>query len=572
MISVHYTEYKRRDAGIALRDGLRASVRLRTALVIVYKTPFIRPLSLATAAACLLGCSAEEPAQHGAATGGTGTTAAGSGGAPGGSGAAAMTAGGSGVPAATSGGATGSVGGAPPVAGSAGAPSAGGVSAGGASGASAGGVSAGGAATGGSPGLSGSGGSAAGGGFPSDIHTRDHCVEGYEPDPSDATMIDGPAEFTQNGQTDLTVQPAVLAWMQAHKWEPAHFEWHSIRRCNGGGSMSKINICSHTEMIPSDQECKSDGDGLQFLAMHRHMIQSLKQLWPNHQEQFNGFDHFPQSAADVPEQWRADWNKAAPFSSTDIANAKIADEIDKHLDMFPTEGAFGRWLQCLAPTYSGLHGSLHFAWVRTQNDTHGLGNQFTNIDNYMFWKLHGWIDKVWEKYRVAKGLAPDDLELTDAIAAQCYEMDKLASLIDPSLTNDPGNATLPEESGVFHTQVRPMFESSTNKCSGCHGPQGPEAGMTLGGHVSSADIVSNLVNHPTATGGQFIRVVPGDPEHSWLYLKAAALAADAGCMETATAQCKTGQMPPTTSVRPTTEQLQTLYDWIKSGAPAPTSP
>jgi hypothetical protein len=333
--------------------------------------------------------------------------------------------------------------------------------------------------------------------------------------------------------------------------------------------MSKINVCSHTEMIPTDQECKSDGDGLQFLAMHRHMIQSLKQLWPNHQEQFTGFDHFPQSANDVPEQWRADWKA---FSSTELANAKIADEIDKHLDMFPSEGAFGRWLQCLAPTYSGLHGALHFAWVRTQNDTHGLGNQFTNIDNYMFWKLHGWIDNVWEKYRVAKGLKPDDMALTDAVAAQCYEMDKLASLIDPSLTNDPGNATLPEESGVFHTQVRPMFESSVNKCSGCHGPQGPEAGLTLGGHVSSADIVANLVNVPTATGGQFIRVVPGDPEHSWIYLKASALAANAGCVETTTAQCKTGQMPPSDSVRPTTAELGALYDWIKSGAPAPTSP
>jgi hypothetical protein len=41
--------------------------------------------------------------------------------------------------------------------------------------------------------------------------------------------------------------------------------------------------------------------------MHRHMIQSLKQLWPKHTEQFEGWEHFPTKAADVPKQWQADW-------------------------------------------------------------------------------------------------------------------------------------------------------------------------------------------------------------------------------------------------------------------------
>jgi hypothetical protein len=403
-------------------------------------------------------------------------------------------------------------------------------------------------------------------------HTRDHCVDGYDPDPSDATSMDGPSDFVQSGQTDTVVQPPVLAWMQAHKWEPAHFEWHSIRRCTAGTSMSEINVCSHEDLIPTNQECLSDGDGLEFLAMHHHMIVALRQLWPNHQEQFKGFDHFPQAASDVPAEWRDAWSA---FSATDLANAKIADEIDKpeNLSQFASEGAFGRWLQCQAPTYSGLHGSLHFKWVRTQNTTHGLGNQKTNIDNYMFWKLHGWIDNVWFKYRAAKGLSVDDQALKDQVKAQCYQMDQLASLIDPSLvSNGSDNTTLPQESGDFVTKVRPMFEDMNTKCSGCHGPDGPEAGMTLGGHVSSADIVKNLVNVQSNYGGQFLRVKPGDPDHSWLYLKAAALAGGAGCMASAAAQCKTDSMPPSGDVHPTSAQLQALHDWIQSGAPAPTSP
>ncbi len=51
----------------------------------------------------------------------------------------------------------------------------------------------------------------------------------------------------------------------------------------------------------------------------------------------------------------------------------------------------------------GLHFVLHAKWARPGNTTHGVNNTNANIDNYMFWKLHGWIDNVWEKYRRAKG-------------------------------------------------------------------------------------------------------------------------------------------------------------------------
>jgi len=418
----------------------------------------------------------------------------------------------------------------------------------------------------------------AGGADAGAAHTFDHCIDGFDPDPSDDTASDGPLEYTKNGQIDLTVQSNVLTWMQNHVWEAAHFEWHSIRRCVAGTSMSNVNICSYTNLVPADQECKTAGDGLQFLAMNRHMIQSLKQLFPKHIEQFTGFPHFPQSAADVPADWQASWTA---FSAQDLANAKIADEIDQpqNLAMFPTEGDFGQWLQCLAPQFSGLHGDLHFHWVRTMNTDHGLGNQQTNIDNYMFWKLHGWIDNVWEKYRTAKGLTDDDPALKDAIATQCHQMDQLALIIDPSqmppttTTSDDAGA-LPPESGEFVTNVRPIFESDTNKCSGCHGPAGAEAGMTLGGNVSGASIVAGLVNKPSTQGGQFKLVAPGDPDHSWLYLKASGNAATAGCMPTSNAICTTDTMPPDSSgqVTVSSAELAALRQWIQDGAPAPTSP
>ncbi|HEX2730039.1 MAG TPA: hypothetical protein VHM70_00485 [Polyangiaceae bacterium] len=403
-------------------------------------------------------------------------------------------------------------------------------------------------------------------------HPADHCKYGYDPDPTDETMTsDNYAEYTANGQTDTTVQPEVIAWMEKTKWQSAHYQWHAVRRCGGGaaggfGGMmagqaenTKIDICSLAD-VPANQECKTDGDGYEFMAMHRHMITSLKALWPKHAAQFEGWEVYPQSADDVPEAWRDSWTDWDPSMAS---NLDIAQNVDKHLDQFASEGAFGEWMQCMT---SGIHGALHFKWVRQQNQDHGLGNQYRNIDNYMFWKMHGWMDKVWEKYRVAKGLAPDEPKLVTEIENQCREMDALALIVDPSLEQNPSSGPIPEEHGVFVDTVRPIFEGALN-CAGCHGPQAPSGDVSLGGQISSSDIVANLVNRDAEGIDGYKLVVPGDPEHSWLYLKVSGGAAGLTC--SATDLC-TEPMPPTSMVL-TDAEKKAIYDWIKNGAEAPTA-
>jgi hypothetical protein len=92
--------------------------------------------------------------------------------------------------------------------------------------------------------------------------------------------------------------------------------------------------------------------------------------------------------------------------------------------------------------------------------------------------------------------------------------------------------------------------------------------MVLGGSVSSAAIVGNLVNVKSSRGGQFKRISPSDPQQSWLYLKASGMAAMAGCMGT----CNGQVMPPTGMVTLTQAQLDTIRRWIMDGAAAPTMP
>jgi hypothetical protein len=293
------------------------------------------------------------------------------------------------------------------------------------------------------------------------------------------------------------------------------------------------------------------------------MIQALKRAFPTHQALFDGFPHFPFEATDVPMEWRDRWGTG--WSSTIKQTAMTLENIEQQLSMFPTEGDLGRFIQCggMANGASSIHGALHFKWV-VNDSPYSLGKQTVNIDNHMFWKLHGWIDSIWERYRVAKGLKPDEPKLVQAIRDQCTEMHTLGHAVRPGTTTPGATTPLPTEHGEFHEKVRPILEKT---CGSCHSESSPEAALSLGGKISSADIVKGLINVPAMHGGQFMRVVPGDANKSWLYLKASGTAMNAGCTG---AMCNAQVMPPTGQVTLTTAQLDTIRQWIANGAPMPT--
>ncbi|HVZ31897.1 MAG TPA: hypothetical protein VG963_05700, partial [Polyangiaceae bacterium] len=330
----------------------------------------------------------------------------------------------------------------------------------------------------------------------------------------------------------------------------------------GSSSASTTNICSHTELVPQHQECTDAEDGYEFLVMHRHMIHALREAFPGHLELFEGFPSFPYEAQDVPVEWQSRFGTG--WSQSIIDTAKTLEAIESNLSQFPTEGDLGKFIQCggMSNGASSIHGALHFKWVVTESPN-SLGNQSVNIGNYMFWKLHGWIDQIWERYRAAKGLTDDEPKLKDALISQCREMHELGDVVGPS-TGTGSTEPLPAESGFFHESVRPILEKT---CSSCHNDSSPEANMPLGGHISSADIVKLLVDVPSAHGGQFKRVVPGDASQSWLYLKASGTAMNAGCQGST---CNAQVMPPTGQVTLSQSELDTIKKWINDGAPAPT--
>lgn len=413
-------------------------------------------------------------------------------------------------------------------------------------------------------------------------HDHNHCVDGFAAEPTDATMATGFAEYTENGQTDATVQPEVIAWMEKHIWQEAHFIWHEARRCGGGGfaggfgggETGAVDPCSFPpERLPEENECAGPQDGYEFLVMHRHMLYALRDLWPGHEEQFAGWEMFPDRTdyPDLLHPYFRNWSEAV------LSDAALADSIDQMtaeevLALWPTEGHFGQWIQCgsLQGGLGGnsLHGALHFNGFPPNNQTHSVANQRRNLDSYLFWKLHGWIDSVWEKYRHATGLTSDDPRLADELQAQCEEMHFWAEQIEANgpQPERPIDGVI-QEAGYFHERVRPALERAG--CATCHGA-GEEAGLRLGYEVSSTEIVQRLVNAEARNVEGYRLVVPGDPENSWLYLKASGLSVntDAICRPSAPNTCRQA-MPNSAMPGLTEEELQVLRQWILDGAPLP---
>ncbi|HEX6241748.1 MAG TPA: hypothetical protein VFZ61_12660, partial [Polyangiales bacterium] len=209
----------------------------------------------------------------------------------------------------------------------------------------------------------------------------------------------------------------------------------------------------------------------------------------------------------------------------------------------------------------GLHGALHAQWAVTGSPAN-LIDQAVDVKNHSFWKLHGWIDDVWERYRKAKGLKDDDPAYQKILLEQCLEMHALMpkNRKKGPGTGGPGPDAGVPETGVFAQTVRPMFDTL---CGGCHSAIGPSAGLTLGGPgISSAEIRDGIVG-VKATNGEFNLIEPGAPEKSWIYLKASGEAANATC----TRSCDRDIMPPS-GTRFSAAELMTLRQWIQGGATA----
>lgn len=371
--------------------------------------------------------------------------------------------------------------------------------------------------------------------------------------------------------------PKIIDWMSMHKWQRQHFAWHTVRlidRFCPGVDWSKVTdrnvaLCKRTEMIfdrglwREPLQSGAPGDGYIFFAMHRHMLRTLRQAFPEHLDLFEGFKHIPLTKDD-PEN---------PMPGRDIVwSEPMLEAIDKlehledHLDEFPTEDDLGRYIESSAvwteanpaqpkdPT-GGLHFALHIQFSVIGSPLFSISSG-RNIESRSFWKLHGWIDNVWQKYRDLKEIPEDDRPYVEALLGQCEEMHALGKAIEEGDGKATGGGESTPPQGYFAEKVAPIFNHA---CSSCHDDMTQNNWLFLG-PGSVEEVVGGLVNVSSREWPDMMLIAPGDPDKSFLFHKIAGTQPDPKCEGLCSNQMPQGRNPLSA------DEIDIVRTWILDGA------
>jgi hypothetical protein len=205
----------------------------------------------------------------------------------------------------------------------------------------------------------------------------------------------------------------IVDYIDAHAWGLAHLEWHSVRRWDLLPPASLAYVRSQGWSRAPVQEGEP-GNGLEFLAMHRMMLEALRAHDPDAVAYFAGWNAPPTDPRDAGDPLPG--GATTPFDAD--MHAAI-DRLEHRLDSFHSEDELGLYIETsFRPTSghpdardadrsTGIHNYLH---NRFQDRTSPIdvGDPYKNLANQRFWRLHGWIDRLWSAYRAHAGLGDSD--------------------------------------------------------------------------------------------------------------------------------------------------------------------
>jgi hypothetical protein len=114
----------------------------------------------------------------------------------------------------------------------------------------------------------------------------------------------------------------------------------------------------------------------------------------------------------------------------------------------------------------------------------------------------------------------------------------------------PGAGGEPVDPGATFTRVQNEIFTPTCAQLGCHDPLGQQQQQVL----SAGRAYASIVNKPSVEIPSLMRILPGDPSHSYLYRKV-------------TGTGITGDRMPQGRPPLTAAQIKLIRDWILRGAP-----
>jgi|SRR5580658_7958563 hypothetical protein len=229
----------------------------------------------------------------------------------------------------------------------------------------------------------------------------------------------------------------VSDWMDLRGWGPHHKLWHWERWYD---VQPRVRPYVNRHGARAGRQEGDTGNGLDFLAMHRTMIRVLRQYFPRYDGIWHGWRDVPTDPDDP-----ADPTDVMPSNGSvrDFSPGMLnsLDRLKHHLSDFDNDDELGLFIetQIRSGHFSsdpsiGIHNYLHdrFALNKQKTCDPDIGismlNFFGNIKNQRFWRLHGWIDRVWTRFRDLKGLKEDDPAYQRALRDQAMPLEEMPDM------------------------------------------------------------------------------------------------------------------------------------------------
>jgi hypothetical protein len=229
------------------------------------------------------------------------------------------------------------------------------------------------------------------------------CISGFTPEPAPAPQA----------LSEVRLAPSQSHWLTSHHWQAGYSLW---QHCRSGFFAGDQSLCKGLPEVA--QLCQGPEDGLAFLALHRFLLQSMRAAWPGLADEWASWRRWPE-ATDYPPDLRTSFT---PWPGAVVRAAQAVERLRtmpraQLLARWPSEGAFGQWLQCgsngpgMAP--NSLYGAL-------------LGNAGLELgphplESRMIWRNLAWIDQAWDAYRKKLGQTPDEPGLQALLIQQCQK-------------------------------------------------------------------------------------------------------------------------------------------------------
>ena len=239
--------------------------------------------------------------------------------------------------------------------------------------------------------------------------------------------------------SDVKMPDKLVSWMESVMWGEHHDQWHFERRWDfwfyfaehGDADMRQtakelIAYAQSQNWKRAELQEGDAGNGMDFLMMHRAMLHLIQEKFPEYQNLITGWQTPPTDPTDandpVPGGASFDQVKAEGIKVIENDFADFADDdayalfIETNIRPLPDNPANhdpdGR---------RGIHNYLHNRWTDPTSPIN-LGDPKVNIFNERFWKLHGWIDHQWTRFRKAKGLSDNDPSYLSLLAQYKHMM------------------------------------------------------------------------------------------------------------------------------------------------------